>query len=217
MIISFIGVSILAFTLGMFTFFIFKDFWFTPYGAKLPFKKVRFKWSLLIPMPLIGVGLTSFLTTGWTNPFDITWKICFLAIIIPAAYQLYHWHKTTCVYDVPLDVAVRNRFPNARRLNETEYQLHDDIFSPTFEAGDVYIIPEGESNEFARLFADYLRYNDHLIQPPPFELLNLSAKGRDLEVTAFLSRGKEGFWQNRIYHNPRTGYVVFQGNLHLNS
>lgn len=205
-----IGVLLVAFTLGMFTYLIFRDFWFTSYGVKLPFKNVRFKWSLLIPLPLIGFCLTSFFKSGWLNPFDEISRVCVLAIIITAAIQLCRWHMAPNAHDITLDVAVLNKFPKAMRRDPEDIMHYASANLQLYETSDVYYIADDDLNGYAKLYAEFLRSNDHIVQNTPFKLSGVRSYGIRFDAVTFTSLTDEIWWVNKIIHDPNTGIVVFQ-------
>ena len=193
---------------------IFKDFWFSSYGASLPFKKVRMKIALIVPIMLMLLGIFSLFTSGWSEPIELLPKLMLFAVAIPATYQLIRWRRTPSVYDTTMDLVVHASYPYALRVDPTRSLGENDAVLRAFQTSDTYMLPNVSLEALVMLYTEHLKWTDHVISSTPFIVIKEQNHGVDFEVLRFDSTQANAGdadlrWIHQIVREPHTGFVSF--------
>lgn len=160
------------------------------------------------------LGIFSLFTSGWSEPIELLPKLMLFAVIIPGAYQIMRWKKTTSVYDTTLDFVVHAWYPYAQRVDPTRSLGENDAVIRAFQTSDTYMLPSVSLEALAMLFTEHLKWTDHVISSAPFVVLKEKNHGIDFEILRFdstqASAGDTDLrWIHQIVREPNTGFISF--------
>jgi hypothetical protein len=93
-------ISSLVYTLTCtsFTVLIFRMFWFSPHGHRIPFKKIRMKPLLLIPAANTVLNVLALYLPEYVSIADPHPEITLRVTLVIAAYQLFRWWRAPVMY-----------------------------------------------------------------------------------------------------------------------
>lgn len=144
-------------TVGV-TYVIFSERWLTPYGARIPFRRIQQKWMLTFPVSFALLGMFSFFTSGWENPIETLPKWLAISVCITTGLCLIRWYRSKDPMQVPIDIVIKHYWPQAQRLEPAQHAAQQAYIQSELQKGrDTFIITNVSGLEILLVYMRYVQ------------------------------------------------------------
>lgn len=153
------------------TYVIFSECWQTPYGARIPFRRIQQKWMLTFPVSFALLGMFSFLTSGWENPIETLPKWLAISVCITTGLCLIRWYRSKDPMQVPIDIVIKHYWPQAQRFEPAQYAQQANIQNELLKCRDIFTITNVSGLEILLVYMRYVKsLGQTLIGDPNIEV-----------------------------------------------
>lgn len=126
---------------AMLTNAVFSNFWFTPWCARVPFKRIQWKWALAIPGALAVIGTFSFFDSDWSSPISLMPKLVVISVYVTTIWCLIRWYRAPDSLNITIDFVVKHYWFYALRIDFGKYHPENSTNRKILDANDVFVIP----------------------------------------------------------------------------
>lgn len=135
---------------------IFSERWQTPYGARIPFKRVQQKYMLIVPAFFALLGTFSFFTSGWEDPLEAIPKWLAISVYLTTILCLVRWYMSKDPMMVPIDVVMKHYWPHAQRIDLAEHTQKENMKNG-LKNYDTFIVTNTSGLEILQVYLGYVK------------------------------------------------------------